>query len=268
MYKQYLNKFKDDFKDIARKYDEHTLLYDFVKMVAISIYNAIAHNEQMEKEYLLTIKKYDKETQQIIPRMYANLVLAYETAGEIIDIFSVFYEDGGFRNKHLAQYFTPNHISMFMGEIAIATEKNLDKIIKEKDFITMMEPTCGAGGMILAFAKALGNHDINYQQQLLVEATDISDMCVYMTYIQLSLYGIPAVVHCGDTLTQKMRFKMETPFFFLNYWKFRKFYKRDFAEKQKEIEESQNKIVIEKPVENQILLKETIVKGNCQITLW
>lgn len=93
-------------------------------------------------------------------------------------------------------------------------------------------------------------------------------MCVYMTYIQLSLYGIPAVVHCGDTLTQKMRFKMETPFFFTNYWKFRKFYKNESAENQKEIEESQNKIIIDKPVENQILLKETIVKGNCQITLW
>ena len=156
MYKQYLKEFKNDFKNIALKYDEHTLLYDFVKMVAISIYNAIAHNEQMEKEYLLTIKKYDKETQQIIPRMYANLVLAYETAGEIIDIFSVFYEEGGFRNKHLAQYFTPNHISMFMGEIAIAMEKNLDEIIEKKDFITMMEPTCGAGRIDTGLCKSIG----------------------------------------------------------------------------------------------------------------
>ena len=122
--------------------------------------------------------------------------------------------------------------------------------------------------MILAFAKSLYKHDINYQQQLLVEATDISDICVYMTYIQLSLYGIPAVVHCGDTLTQKMRFKMETPFFFLNYWKFRRFYTQCNEEEPKEIEEHKNKIIIDKPIENQILLKETIVKGNCQITLW
>lgn len=122
--------------------------------------------------------------------------------------------------------------------------------------------------MILAFAKSLDKHDINYQQQLLVEATDISDICVYMTYIQLSLYGIPAVVHCGDTLTQKMRFKMETPFFFLNYWKFRKFYTQSNEKEPKEIEEHKNKIIIDKPVENKIILKETIVKGNCQITLW
>lgn len=122
--------------------------------------------------------------------------------------------------------------------------------------------------MILGFARALKSRGINYQQNLLVVATDISPTCAYMTYIQLALYGIPAIVHCGDTLTLKMNFKMETPFFFTNYWKFSKIFKQNNEEIQEKIEESQNKIVIEKPIENQILLKETIVKGNCQITLW
>lgn len=115
--------------------------------------------------------------------------------------------------------------------------------------------------MIIGFAKALKDNNINYQQNLLVDATDISSTCAYMTYIQLSLYGIPAIVHCGDTLSQKMRFQMETPLFFMQYWKFRKAYMQDN-------EESKNKIVIEKTVENKNIFKETIVKGNCQITLW
>lgn len=122
--------------------------------------------------------------------------------------------------------------------------------------------------MILGFAKALKSHGINYQQNLFVDAVDISPTCVYMTYIQLSLYGIPAIVHCGDTLSLKMNFQMETPFFFMNYWKFRKIFTQSNEEKKEKIKESPNKIVIEKPIENQILLKETIVKGNCQITLW
>lgn len=116
--------------------------------------------------------------------------------------------------------------------------------------------------MILSFAKALQKRHINYQQNLLVEATDISDVCAYMTYIQLSLYGIPAIVCCGDTLSQKMRFKMETPLFFLQYWKFRKFYKQNQEEKQ-------NKIIIDKSkITNQNIFKETTIKGNCQISLW
>lgn len=122
--------------------------------------------------------------------------------------------------------------------------------------------------MILSFAKALDKRHINYQQELLVEATDISDVCVYMTYIQLSLYGIPAVVYCGDTLSQKMRFKMETPLYFLQYWKFRKFYTQSNELEQEKIEQNNNKIIIEKPIENQNLFKEVTIKGNGQISLW
>ena len=90
-------------------------------------------------------------------------------------------------------------------------------------------------GLVLSYARALQKRDINYQECLLVDVTDISDICVYMTYIQLALYGVPAIVRCGNTLTQKMRFKMETPLFFLHYSKFRKFYMQN----QKEIRKSE-----------------------------
>lgn len=86
-----------------------------------------------------------------------------------------------------------------------------------------------------------------------------------MTYIQLSLYGIPAIVYCENSLTQEMQFKMETPLFFLQYWKFRKFYMKPNEE---ELEQNNKKIIIERPTEKQIILKETTVKGNCQISLW
>lgn len=118
-------------------------------------------------------------------------------------------------------------------------------------------------GLVLSYARALQKRDINYQECLLVDVTDISDICVYMTYIQLALYGVPAIVRCGNTLTQKMRFKMETPLFFLHYSKFRKFYMQN----QKEIKE--NTIIIDKSkITNQNLFKEVTVKGNCQISLW
>ena len=121
----------------------------------------------------------------------------------------------------------------------------------------------GAGGIILSFAKALKSININYQKNLFVEATDISDTCAYMTYIQLSLYGIPAVVYCGNTLTQKMRFKMGTPLYYLQYWKFQKFYEQKDQDK-----ENENKIVIKKTIEKENLLNEVTIKGNSQLSLW
>lgn len=126
----------------------------------------------------------------------------------------------------------------------------------------------GAGGMILSFAKALKEQNISYQQELLVEATDISDICVYMAYIQLSLYGIPAVVYCGNTLLQEIRFKLETPLFYLNYWKFRKFYNQNTEDESEEVQENESKYTIETTTDTQNLLKEVIVKGNIQFSLW
>lgn len=118
-------------------------------------------------------------------------------------------------------------------------------------------------GLVLSYARALQKQNINYQEYLLVDVTDISDICVYMTYIQLALYGVPAIVRCGNTLTQEMRFKMETPLFFLHYSKFRKFYMKN----QNEIKE--NTVVIDKSkITNQNLFKEVTIKENCQITLW
>ena len=118
-------------------------------------------------------------------------------------------------------------------------------------------------GLVLSYARALQKQNINYQEYLLVDVTDISDICVYMAYIQLALYGVPAIVRCGNTLTQEMRFKMETPLFFLHYSKFRKFYMQN----QKEIKK--NTVVIDKSkITNQNLFKEVTVKGNYQISLW
>ena len=119
--------------------------------------------------------------------------------------------------------------------------------------------------MVLSLAKVLKKRNINYQQDLLVIANDISDVCVYMTYIQLALYGIPAIVCCGNAITQETRFKLETPLYFMQYWEFRK---HNTHSKEGKSEETKQKIIIEKPLENQINYKETIIKGNCQISLW
>lgn len=145
MYKEYQKEFKKDFQYLSSRYGEQTVFADFVKMCAISIYNAFAKNQEMEQEYLKTINTYDKEAQQLIPKMFGNLIMMYQTCGELTDIFSKFYSDEHLGNKKLGQFFTPCHISELMGKIAVCEEKNLDQIIQKNGFITMMEPTCGAG---------------------------------------------------------------------------------------------------------------------------
>ena len=110
-------------------------------------------------------------------------------------------------------------------------------------------------GLALAYANNLKRHNINYQDDLLVEVIDISDICVYMAYIQLSLYGIPAIVKCGDTISQKMRFILITPFLYLKQWKFR-------------ASKNQDENITQETIEVENLFNEVTIKGNCQISLW
>ena len=67
--------------------------------------------------------------------------------------------------------------------------------------VFMNEPACGGGGMVLAKAKAIQAAGGNYQDTLKVIAQDLDWTGVYMTYTQLSMAGINAVVIQGDTLT-------------------------------------------------------------------
>ena len=264
MYDDHLRDFKNTFYNLASRYGKASVFRDFVKMCSISIYNAFAKNEELEKDYLNTINTYNKEDINKFPKMFSSLIAMYEESPQIKDILGEFYSLEKLGNSRLGQFFTPQHISELMAKCTIGKKEDIDKIIKEKGYITMCEPTCGAGGMVLSFAKTLKEYNINYQQNLLVEAIDISDVCTYMTYIQLSLYGIPAIVYCGDTISQKMHFKLQTPLFFLQYWRFRNYQTKNDLETENETE----KIIIDKSVIELEKFKEKSIKGNYQISLW
>lgn len=93
---------------------------------------------------------------------------------------------------------------------------------------------------------------------------DLSDVCAYMTYVQLSLCGIPAIVYCGNSLTEEIRFKMETPLYFIQYWKFQKSYNQNNQKDIEKIEQNESNNIIQKSN----LFNEVTIKGNSQLSLW
>ena len=64
------------------------------------------------------------------------------------------------------------------------------------------EPTCGSGTMVIGAVWAMKQKDFDFRHKSFFVAQDIDIRCVWMAYIQLSLYGIPAVVIHGDTLAK------------------------------------------------------------------
>ena len=262
MYKEMSKEFMDIYIKLGAKYGNREIFFDFVKMCAIALYNPFAKNNKMEEEYLNTINKYQKEEQNLFPKMFAELINMYQEEDKPIDILGPFFEREQFSNGNLGQFFTPAHISDFMSKVTISDKEVLNKKIARDGFITANDCACGAGGMIISFAKAIKEEGINYQQNMLAVANDISEICTYITFIQFALLGIPAIVYCGDTMSQKMRFKLETPMYFLQYWKFEKFF-----QKNKEIE-TESEAINDDNIISQNIFKEVSLKGNNQFCLW
>ena len=145
MYEKRLENFKNLFYKLSNIYGSSTVFTDFVKMCSISIYNSFGNDKQMEQEYLRTINLYEKQHQNIFPEMFGELVMMYEESQDITDILGPFYEKEHLGNNRIGQFFTPSHISDFMAEIALQNDDTLKEQIRQNGFITMQEPTCGAG---------------------------------------------------------------------------------------------------------------------------
>jgi type I restriction-modification system DNA methylase subunit len=76
-----------------------------------------------------------------------------------------------------------------MAELTLA---HVDQVIAANGFVTIAEPACGAGGMVIAAADVIASKGIDIGRHLYVEATDLSPMAWRMAYLQLSLRGILA----------------------------------------------------------------------------
>jgi len=197
---------------------------DFVEMSSLSLSNAvdIFHRPERESRYLDIINSYDKKEQALFPEMYAFLIEALELEMEVngpTDVLGEVYHHFELHNKWKGQYFTPQNICDMMGMMICGDETQA--AIVNKGYITLNEPTCGSGAMIMGFAKAMKRQNMNYCKQLFVIAQDIDPKCVHMTYLQLSLYGIPAVVVHANTLTLEEWARWYTPVYMFDNWAYR-----------------------------------------------
>lgn len=186
-------------RKLPKKYSPVDILNDLVEMLAIAIQNGtcLLQDElwkKREQQYIGIISKYDRETQHEFEELCAMMTIAYEKEGAC-DLLGEIYMEAGCGNKQAGQFFTPFNVSELCAGIAFQE-------ISEKNRLKMYEPNAGAGGMVLAAAKELNKRGINYQTCMDVIAQDLDWKGVYMSYVQFSLLGIPAVVVQGDTLEE------------------------------------------------------------------
>lgn len=205
---------------LGHRYPIDRVFRDWLEMSAIAISNHVdlARHERREARYMTIVGQYQKPEVEDLKTMFHLLVDELEITRECV--LSPLISDLELHTgrKRMGQFFTPFHLSHMMARMTFHPKEDIEKIIAEKGFITAMEPACGAGGMVLAMARALEDLDINYQKLLHVTAVDIDPMCVHMTYIQASLMAIPAIVVQGDSLRATTTEHWFTPMHILYGW--------------------------------------------------
>lgn len=171
------------------KYGVYNIFEDWVRMIALAYANQIVFSQKREEEYLEIMKRYDDIEHSKFYEMYAWLLEWSEE--QMTDMLGYIYMHLELGSKAHGQFFTPYHVCQMMAKM----QKYDGKIIK------VNEPSCGAGGNIIALAEALKEQGVNYQQKMEVICQDIDTKAVYMTYVQMCLYGIPAIVYQANTLS-------------------------------------------------------------------
>ena len=200
--KTYQDELVDEIKNLAQSQGLNHVFTTFLEIAATCISAQMDPPNAEERE-----KRYEEMTSTMEPKilncyahMLALLALAiYEHEEDPCDILGSIYYELRLNNEWNGQYFTLDHIRRLMAQIV----NPVDERSEAEEPIMISEPTCDSGTMVIGAVWAMKQKDFDFRHKSFFVAQDIDIRCVWMAYIQLSLYGIPAVVIHGDTLAMK-----------------------------------------------------------------
>ena len=100
-------------------------------------------------------------------------------------------------DKRWGQYFTPFHLARMMAEMTLSDLKPREPGERP---LTMLEPTCGSGVMILAAAEVIENRypGMILRGEVLFYGVDLDPLCVTMCKINMLLHRIGHLVRLPD----------------------------------------------------------------------
>lgn len=225
--------FLNSFKKFSGRHRPWDIWSDFITMYACAISNTVdkQYYDSREQLYLKLIRKYSKREQLLFPELVALTVQALDENQEQDFLGSIFMELG-LGNEAVGQFFTPYSVCELMASTVVTDV--IDKV-NENGYITIHDPTCGAGATLIAgineAKKQLGKQNINFQNHILVSGQDIDYITALMCYIQLSLLGVAGYIKIGNTLSEPMSTddSLEdywfTPMYFSNTWVLRRIFR-------------------------------------------
>jgi hypothetical protein len=182
-----------------------SLFRDFLNVHALALSNVAdpAQREKREVEYMAIAKRYTKD-ELLQFRDGLHLVVAGLEENPFQDFLGSLFMSLELGNEWGGQFFTPYEVSYLMAKITFDAV-HVRRQVGENGFVTIGDPCAGGGAMLIAAANAISDAGFNYQKVMHVTAQDIDLTAVHMTYIQLSLLYVPALVIHGNSLLVEER---------------------------------------------------------------
>ncbi len=217
------------FESMCSVHSSDNLFCDFLEISAIAIQNEHMKYideqrfDELESRYFEIIKKYSESDLTKIAKMFGYLqceALKRLNNGNMSDILGEMFHHLQLHNTYRGQFFTPQHIADFMAAITFSTNYRNDT--NDKGYVRVAEPCCGSGVMLFGAAKAFNEAGGDHKTQFMAVATDIDIKCTWMTFIQCSLFKIPAIVNHGNTLTMETFSTFYTMPFLTQDWEAKK----------------------------------------------
>ncbi len=185
--------FRKILERISHRHDPRKVFDGFIRLAACTL-----SAQTREAEYLEEAKQWERPDLSLFAEALGALILEMESR-PFEDLIGGYYMEFALSQKGKrwnGEFHTPKHICDLMAQITLGDMESLP----DDEPITLCEPACGAGAMILSLAQACSPE---VRRRLRVTAIDISRTACDMAFINTTLWGIPTRVIHGNSLSME-----------------------------------------------------------------
>ncbi|MFL6600750.1 MAG: N-6 DNA methylase [Steroidobacteraceae bacterium] len=186
------------------------------KRTALDEARAIA----LEARYMAVVGQYADDKRGAMSRMSELLGRLWVTVSDYDgDYLGEAYmsEELALRSRPRGQYFTPYPLARMMAKMQVSRE-HVDAVIAQGGPVTVMEPACGTGVFIIAFAEEIREMKLDPAQVMLATLVDVDALCIQMAFLQMWMKNIPAICIQGNSLAMTEVERACTPAALLQRW--------------------------------------------------
>jgi type I restriction-modification system DNA methylase subunit len=185
--------FRKILERLSRRHDTRRVFDAFIRLAACAL-----AAQTREPEYLEEVKQWERADLDLFAEALVTLVNEMESK-PFEDVLGGYYMEFALSSKGQqwnGEFHTPKHVCDLMAGMVLGDMESMPA----EGPITVCEPACGAGAMILSLGGACSPE---VRRRLRVTAIDISRTACDMAFVNTTLWGIPTRVIHGNTLSNE-----------------------------------------------------------------